>query len=98
MTKWGDFMNNQKGYEDVKEVESIISEKEEIQRLLRECRWDELSMHLQNLSSKYLAEKIVYNTVNPNPPKTLQENAANCISFLDTLLATKTIKKDRQTL
>lgn len=91
-------MKNQTGYEDnkeVKEIEDIISEKNEIQCLLRECSWDELRMHLQKLNSKYFAETIVYNSVNTIPPQNLQENAVNCISFLDTLLVAKTAKASR---
>lgn len=91
-------MNNQKEYENIKNVEemgNIISEKNETKRLLQECRWDELREHLQKLNSKYFAETIVYNAVNTNPPQTLQENATNCITFLDTLLAAKAAKGNR---
>ena len=91
-------MNNQNEYENIKkveEIENIIHEKNETQHLLQECRWDELREHLQKLNSKYFAETIVYNAVNTNPPQTLQENAINCISFLDTLLTAKVVKENR---
>ena len=91
-------MNNQKEYENIKkieEMENIISEKNETQRLLQECRWNELREHLQKLNNKYFAETIVYNAVNTNPPQTLQENATNCIKFLDTLLTAKATKENR---
>lgn len=90
-------MNIRDKYKDgkkIKEIDSIIYEKNEIQRLLREGHWEELDMQLQKLKSKYFTETIIYNTVNTNPPQNLQENAQNCISFLDTLFIDKMLKNN----
>lgn len=75
----------------IKEINDIVFERNETQRLLSEANWDELNRHLQNLNTKYFVETLVYNTANPNPPKNIQENAQNCILFLNSLLSAKTV-------
>ena len=74
-----------------KEVKDIISERDNIQKLLNESKWYELQEYLQKLNFKYAKETAIYNMANPNMPKNTQENAQNCILFLNTLLAAKTI-------
>lgn len=85
--------------EKAKRAKEIFDLKSEIQKtecLLREGRWNELSAHLQGLNMKYLLEAGVYNLANPYPPQTLQENAQNCLKFLSTLLAEKSIDTETQ--
>lgn len=84
-------MNEVEKVKKDKEIEDIISERNEIQRLLNESNWGELQTHLQNLNAKYCTEVFVYNVAHPNPPKDVKENAENCISFLHTLLEAKTV-------
>lgn len=78
-----------------KEIGDIVSERDTIQRLINEADWDKLSTYLQELNTKYRIEAFVYNVANPIPPKNIQENAQNCISFLNTLLATKSVDAAR---
>lgn len=72
-----------------KDISDIISERNEIMQLLKSGCWKELDELLQKLNVKYMAETLVYNVSNPYPPASLEENARNCIKFLDTLIATK---------
>ena len=84
-------MNNKEQFKRGKEISEIISERDEVQRLLNNGCWEELSDHLQKLYGKYMAETFVYNLANPNPPANLEENAHNCIKFLNALLAAKAV-------
>lgn len=74
-----------------KEISDIISDRDEVQRLLCEGCWEELDKFLHKLIKKYLTETFVFNVANPNPPANLEENARNCINFLNTLLAAKAV-------
>lgn len=90
-------MNDIEQIRSGKEIEDIVSERDAIQRLISEANWEKLSTYLQELNTKYRMEAFVYNVANPIPPKNIQENAQNCISFLNILLAAKivdTAKKD----
>lgn len=73
-----------------KEIADIISERDKVIRLLNENNEKELAAHLELLQQKYMAELLIYNLGKPNPPKSVYENAKNCIPFLNELLATKT--------
>ena len=85
-------MTDQQLMEKIKKVEEygdIKRDLERTQNLLYSQNWSELSFHLQNLTSKYFGETLVYNSFNPNPPRSLQENAQNCIKFLTELMMAK---------
>lgn len=75
-----------------KEIADIISERAKVLRLLNENNEKALATHLEMLQQKYMVETLIYNFANPNPPKSIYENARNCISFLDCLLDTKKIE------
>ena len=75
-----------------KEIADIISERAKVLRLLNENNEKALAAHLEMLQQKYMVETLIYNFANPNPPKSIYENARNCISFLDCLLDTKKIE------
>ena len=81
--------SNEKQIKKAKEIIDIISERDEVQRLLSSGNWEALQDCLQKLNGKYFAETLTYNLANPNPPANLEENAHNCIMFLNTLLAAK---------
>ena len=84
-------MNDIEQIRSGKEIEDIVSERDAIQRLISEANWEKLSTYLQELNTKYRMETFAYNAANPIPPQNIRENAQNCILFLNTLLATKTI-------
>lgn len=71
----------------LKEISDLRSEIQKTEKLLLEGRVDELSTYLQELNTKYLLETGAYNILHSVPPKDLQENAQNCVSFLSSLLA-----------
>lgn len=74
----------------IKEIADIISERDKVIQLLNENNEIELAAHLEKLQQKYPLETLFYNLGKPNPPKSVYENARNCIPFLNELLATKT--------
>ncbi len=76
----------------VSEIADIISERDKVIRSLNENNEKALAAHLEMLQQKYMVETLIYNFANPNPPKSIYENARNCISFLDCLLDTKKIE------
>ena len=62
-------------------------------RLLKKGKKEELQQHLQELQCKYVLETIVYNSANPNPPRSLEENATNCMRFLSSLIEAKSLEE-----
>lgn len=74
---------------DTKELLDIKKEYNKTEKLLKEQKWEELQKHIQEVISKYPLEAIIYNTVNRNMPTTIQENAQNCMNFLNCLLMGK---------
>jgi len=82
-------MITDKDAKKVKELADLRKEYEKTQRLLNEGKTEELRKHLQDLQNKYLVERMVYNTANSNPPRSLEENASNCMSFWQSLMIAK---------
>ncbi len=74
---------------DTKELLDIKKEYNKTEKLLKEQKWEELQKHIQDVISKYPLEAIIYNTVNRNMPTNIQENAQNCMNFLNGLLMGK---------
>ena len=98
-------MDSRKGYNGMdeieeikssKEIEDIITERNKIQQLLSESKWDKLDTYLKKLNIKYGAETFIYNLVNPIMPQNIPENAQNCIRFLNFLLEEKAIDADNR--
>lgn len=79
-----------------KEIKEISSEIEKIQILLREGNHSDLQDELFRLNKKYRIETLFYNFMNPIPPKTVQENAQNCIKFLNALKDEKAIEEEKR--
>ena len=86
-------MITDKDAKKVKELADLREEYEKTQRLLNEGKNEKLQKHLQDLQNKYLVERMVYNTANPNPPRSLEENASNCMRFLQSLMIAKSTEK-----
>lgn len=82
-------MNEIEQFKSGKDIEDIVSERNKIQKLIYEANWDKLNTYLQELNIKYGVETFIYNLANPIQPKGIQENAQNCIRFLNTLIADK---------
>ena len=84
-----------KNIEKIKTAEKItdiISERDKVLRLLNENNESELVAHLEMLRQKYMAELLIYNLGKPNPPKSVYENAKNCVPFLDSIVKDKMIE------
>ena len=79
-----------------KEIADIISERDKVIRLLNENNEKELAAHLELLQQKYMAELLIYNLGKPNPPKSVYENAKNCIPFLDSILKAKMLESMKE--
>ena len=86
-----------KEFKNDKEICDIIYYHNEIERLLNINDIDNLNRKMQEISSKYLIESMMYNTVNAIPPQNIYQNAENCIRFLRTLLSEKIINKTGKT-
>lgn len=85
-------MISEKDIKKAKEISDIQEEFQKTKRLLQEGKTEELQKHLQDLQKKYVLETLVYNTANPNPPQSLEENAINCMNFLQSLIASKSLE------
>ena len=75
--------------QELKEIDDIKSEYDEIEKLLKDQKWDDLSIRLRELEEKYRIETAIYNFSHPIPAPDVQQNAVNCMDFLKTLEAAK---------
>ncbi len=75
-------VENLKRFREVKGVADIIDDIEKLDSLVSKNMWDKVEEHLQTVSQKHLAEKIIYNSINNNLPCTIQESAIGCRQFL----------------
>ena len=82
-------MNKEKMIKESKELIDLQNEIQKTQKLLAERNWQELEKHLADIMSKYPAETAMHNSVNPVMPRSIQENAINCINFLNQLIKGK---------
>lgn len=72
-----------------KELTDIRAEYLKTQRLLEAQCWEELQQHITAIIRKYPEEAMVHNCLNPCMPDTIQQNAINCMGFLQNLFAAK---------
>ena len=72
-----------------KELADIRAEYLKTQRLLEAQCWEELQQHITAIIRKYPEEALVHNCLNPCMPDTIQQNAINCMRFLQNLFAAK---------
>lgn len=76
-----------------KELHDIRDEYRKTEQLLQQQKWDELSRHIQNVVINHPLEVACHNIMNPNMPYTLEQNARNCMAFLNNLFAEKLAEK-----
>ncbi len=70
----------------IKEIADIKKEYDKTVKLYYEQKWEELNKHLSELKQKYCVETAIYNSLpNSTPPANLQQNAINCMNFLNHL-------------
>lgn len=89
-------MNNNDVFEkanEAKDISEIRSEIDKVKNLLKSGDLQELQNYLQELQNKYIVETAAYNMVHSIPPRSLEENALNCIDFLNTLLIKKSAEE-----
>ncbi len=72
-----------------KELRDIRDEYQKTQQLLQEQRWDELQKHITSVMLKRPKEAVFHNLVNPYMPNTIEQNAINCMGFLENLFKEK---------
>ena len=82
-------MNKEKMTKESKELIDLQNEIQKTQKLLSERNWQELEKHLIDIMNKYPVETAMHNSVNPVMPRSIQENAINCINFLNQLIKGK---------
>lgn len=71
-----------KGFREIKDIADIIDDIEKLDSLVSKNAWNEVEHHLWDVSQKHPAEKVIYNSINNNPPCTIQESAIGCRQFL----------------
>lgn len=79
----------QKVIKEAKELRDIRDEYQKTQNLLQEQRWDELQNHITTVMFKHPNEVILHNLVNTCMPNTVEENAVNCMRFLENMFKAK---------
>lgn len=74
---------------ETKELRDIRDEYQKTHQLLQEQSWDELQHHISTVMLKHPTEATVHNLVNPCMPSTIEQNAINCMGFLENLFKGK---------
>lgn len=74
---------------ETKELRDIRDEYQKTQQLLQERSWDELQSHISTVILKHPTEAVIHNLVNTCMPRTIEQNAINCMSFLENLFKEK---------
>ena len=73
----------------VKDFLSIKNDYDKIIELFEQEKWQELEKHLYDIHLRYFQEAVVYNSINTTMPTSVQENAINCLCFLEQLAELK---------
>ena len=73
----------------VKDFLSIKNDYDKIIELFEQRKWQELEKHLHDIQMRYIQESIAYNSINTIMPSSVQENARNCLCFLEKLAKVK---------
>ncbi len=81
--------NREKIQKESKELIDLQNEIQKTQKLLAKGNWQELEKHLTDIMNKYPVETAMHNSVNQVMPRSIQENAVNCINFLNQLIKGK---------
>ena len=74
---------------ETKELCDIRDEYKKTQQLLQEQNWGELQKHISTVIQKHPTEAAIHNLVNPCMPNTIEQNAINCMGFLENLFKGK---------
>ena len=72
-----------------KELMDIRDEYQKTYQLLQEQRWDELRNHIDSVAIKHPSEAILHNITHTYRATTLEQNAINCMCFLENLFKEK---------
>lgn len=72
-----------------KELMDICDEYKKTYQLLQEQRWDELRNHIDSVVIKHPTEAAIHDMINSCMPTTLEQNAINCMDFLENLFKGK---------
>ncbi len=71
------------------ELLKILDDYKKTKDLLNEQKWDELQSHISKIKVEHFMEACIHNSTHPNSPRTVEENARNCLLFLENLLVEK---------
>lgn len=71
-----------KQFREIREIADIIHDIDGLDSLVRQNDWISVERRLQELSEKYIVEKVAFNLTNPVPPQSIQQSAMNCRRFL----------------
>ena len=71
-----------KQFREIREIADIIHDIDGLDSLVNKNDWISVDRRLQELSEKYIVEKVAFNLANPVPPQTIQQSAMNCRRFL----------------
>ena len=74
---------------EAKELRDIKDEYKKTQQLLQERRCEELQKHISTVIGKHPTEALIHNLANPHMPDTIEQNAINCMGFLENLFKVK---------
>ena len=80
-----DIKTNNFSNSSTKDFLSIKNDYNKIIDLFEQEKWQELEKHLYDIQMRYFQEAVAYNSINTTMPNSVQENARNCLQFLEQL-------------
>ena len=77
-----DYLEIYKKFKDVKEVKDYIDDVILLRHYCATRQYPQMQDHIRKLMNKYLAETLVWNTVNTSQPTTVEQSYINAENFL----------------
>lgn len=77
-----DYLEIFKKFKETKDISDLIEDIEKLRYLYYSNQFEEMRKHINNLSSKYLTERIIWNSVNTVSPQTDKQHFINAENFL----------------
>ena len=72
-----------------KELTDLYDDRQRMMKLYEERSLKELQQYIVMVMQKHPFETAIYNLININMPRSIEENAINCIGFINGLIVEK---------
>lgn len=77
-----DFLKLFEMHKDIKDIEDLVNEIRELRNLYYSKQFNEMNLHINNLTQKYFVETLMWNSINQIMPQTTEQQFINAEKFL----------------